>query len=198
MNILVLGDSHTYGEELSDLTHAWPNRLAEKLKCTIVNLARPGGSNPMMVRLAVESTIDTRYDMVLIGWSDWSRFELADGNFNHSFTSPVWICNYYRESYNDAFAFKNWLIQIIMLQDYFKNKQQPYKFFNTTSIAGVATRYQLTAGKLYDLIDKEHFLGWPSEGLLTWTDGAPRAPGGHTLNLGHERIANEIAKHIRN
>lgn len=198
MNILVLGDSHTYGEELSDLKHAWPNRLAEKLGCTVVNLAQPGGSNSMMVRLAVESTVDTCYDMVLIGWSDWSRFELVDGNINHSITSPQWIRDYYRESYDDAFAFKNWLIQIVMLQDYFKNKQQPYKFFNTTSIAGAVARYQGTAGNLYDLIDKEHFLGWPAGGLLIWTAGAPRAPGGHPLNLGHERIANEIATHIRN
>ena len=47
-------------------------------------------------------------------------------------------------------------------------------------------------------IDKEMFLGWGEFGMVELTKGCAYGPGRHPLAKGHERIADEIAKYIRN
>jgi hypothetical protein len=47
-------------------------------------------------------------------------------------------------------------------------------------------------------IDTKMFIGWEEFGMIELTERCPRGPGGHPLEKGHERIADEIAKYIRN
>ena len=50
---------------------------------------------------------------------------------------------------------------------------------------------------LWSRIDTSCYPGWPHTGLSDWPLDAATGPGGHPLELGHERIANELKKYIR-
>ena len=84
MRLLTVGDSFTYGAELSGPlagpiephVNAWPNLLAQKLGYKLTNLARPGSGNARMVRHAVAES--DNYDIIVIGWSHFARIEMAD------------------------------------------------------------------------------------------------------------------------
>ena len=49
----------------------------------------------------------------------------------------------------------------------------------------------------YDLIDKDRFIGWPTEGIVEWVYGTPHGPGGHPLEQGHQIIANKILESLQ-
>ena len=51
---------------------------------------------------------------------------------------------------------------------------------------------------LINQIDTTYYIGWPNQGLTTWMGDCPKGPGGHPLELGHQRIAEHINEHIRN
>jgi hypothetical protein len=42
------------------------------------------------------------------------------------------------------------------------------------------------------------WLGWPRAGFVEWMWDCPKGPGGHPLELGHQRIAEKINEYIRN
>jgi lysophospholipase L1-like esterase len=78
-NILTVGDSFTYGEELADRNHSWPFLLANKLSANVTNMARPGSGNKRMIRYVMEHVADaTPLDLVVVGWSSPGRIEFAD------------------------------------------------------------------------------------------------------------------------
>ena len=111
MKLLAVGDSFTYGEELSDLNNAWPYLLGNKLGYTVNNLAKPGSGNTRMLRHAVEQI--NNYDLIIIAWSHFARIEFADeygtydvwpgnaGNlFQGDFAYRKDILNYINKHYN--------------------------------------------------------------------------------------------------
>ena len=49
MRLLTVGDSFTYGEELSDLNNAWPCLLGKQLGWSVTNLGQPASGNTRMV-----------------------------------------------------------------------------------------------------------------------------------------------------
>jgi hypothetical protein len=103
MKILVLGDSTTFGAELSDLpvkhfgyygndyhdgtevkfsppsNLAWPAILADRLDCTVSNQSIIGGSNDRIFRLAIEQSLLDHWDLVICAWTSVDRFDLTDG-----------------------------------------------------------------------------------------------------------------------
>ena len=111
-----------------------------------------------------------------------------------------WVKDYYKYSYNDLFAYRTWTIKILALQQYFKSRNQPYIMVGVSGIPNYKSYYELRDhfGYLWRQIDTERYVGWPHEGLQEWYRDAPLAPGGHPLELGHRKIADEIAKYIRN
>ena len=52
--------------------------------------------------------------------------------------------------------------------------------------------------RLAEQIHAEMFIGWDKFGMIELTKGCAPGPGGHPMEKGHERIADEIAKHIGN
>ena len=51
--LLTVGDSFTYGTELTNQLNAWPYQLAERLGVQCTNLAEPGASNDFILRTTV-------------------------------------------------------------------------------------------------------------------------------------------------
>ena len=198
--ILTLGDSFTYGEELDDLNQAWPHLLGRMFNRQVTNMGIPSGSNDRMFRLAISMTSVTHYDLVVVAWSDASRFEVRNGDriecMNHSRLRPDWLVEFYKHGYDDRLAHERWFTNILALQAYFKSIRQPYLF---CTIGEVLTydQYYPEFKHILDRIDLTYATSWPRDGFLSWQGDCPRGPGGHPLELGHERIANKLAEYIR-
>ena len=221
--ILAIGDSFTYGSELPDrpmnysvTTHlppskfAWPSLLAKKLNTQVDNLSLPGASNSRTFRLATTTLVKNKYDILLCGWSELSRLDIKyqDRDFPVTVNSGKWfqkelpwIDDYYRLSYNENHAAETWLAQLITLQDFFKYNNQRYLFCSMQGLGilpgflGVETITKFT--EFASRIDQKYYIDWPNGGMVDWMADCPKGPGGHPLELGHERIADKIYEHIR-
>jgi hypothetical protein len=88
--LYTFGDSFTWGRNFIDISeehrvkHIWPTRLAEKLNVEYVNLAVPASSNWRTARKLLNLKLSPE-DIVIIGWSEFSRFEFG---VNPSHISP--------------------------------------------------------------------------------------------------------------
>jgi len=201
--ILTLGDSFTYGDELSDrVTQAWPYLLGQMLDQPVTNLGYPGTCNASMIRKLLTHTSQHRYSLVVIGWTDPNRFEA----WSELIQQPVtimpesqaglpWTNDYYRYSYDADWAWAQWINQVVLAQQYLISRNQPYVFI---SVAGDLDHSEHSrTNQVCQLINADRFVGWPDRGMIQFAGDCPCGPGGHPLELGHERIANEIAKYTR-
>ena len=209
--ILTVGDSFTYGEELANReTQAWPYVLSNMLGATVVNKAQGGASNDYIFRTAIEETVQVNYDLVIVQWSEPSRMEVwhvdcpisvtAHSNWN-KIGQLSWMQDYYKYSYNDLFRYRTWYSHVIALQEYFKSKQQKFLFCNLAGLQGYykdVDGYYKELKHLWDSVDTQYYVGWPTDGFLEFQGDCERGPGGHPLELGHKRIANKFYEHIRN
>jgi hypothetical protein len=207
--ILTLGDSFTYGDELADRENtAWPYLLAKQLDKEVKNLAFSGCSNDAIMRLAIEQTCNNKFDLIIIGWAvqsrfeAWSEIEQKPRSVAYLPGHPVnkvlpWLGDYHKFSYNQKWCWYRWSTQILLLQGYLKSINQPYVFVNVAGILDSNDMFYSGLSPLWNKIDFLNFLGWPDRGMIEIAGNCAKGTGGHPLELGHERIANEIAKHIR-
>ena len=202
--ILTVGDSFTYGEELANrTTDAWPYVLSRMQKQEVTNLGKGGASNQYIIRTVIEETAKQQFDLVIVGWSDVSRIE------TYTYGKPVcighygkrnipWVSDYYKHSYDTKFSFQTWFTQILGLQQYLISINQPYLFVNVAGLQGHYHDYKSDFVYLWNKYQVDNYPGWPSDGMLEWQGDCPKGPGGHPLELGHERIAEKINEYIRN
>ena len=200
--ILTIGCSFTYGSELTNREEtAWPYLLSKKLNTPVVNRAEGGASNDYIFRTAIEETVQTTYDLVIIQWSEPSRMEVwyVDRPISvtaHSNWKQIgqlsWMQDYYKYSYNDLFRYRTWYARVIALQKYL--------FCNLAGLRphGLYAEYKNEMSSLWNNIDYRFFAGWPHDGFVEWQGDCVCGSGGHPLELGHERISNKIYEHIRN
>ena len=205
MRLLTVGDSFTYGDELLDKNSAWPNLLAQMNDYELTNLALPGSGNTNMVRQCVEQL--NNYDMVIIAWSHFARIEFADkfgvydtwpGHRGLTFVNELdfrkTITTYITNYYNDDYLYSQWLINMILLQNYLKVNNKKYIMLAAFSDPA-AIKHKIN--KLVEQLDKRLFLGWPEKSMMEWTYGCPKGPRGHFLEEGHKIVADKINEYIR-
>lgn len=212
-NILAVGDSFTYGEELDDVNNAYPYVLARQLGANITNLAKPGSGNTRMVRYIIESISKNKdIDLVIIAWSSAGRMEFADacgpydiwpGYSGNMFRAggQEWrmeLLKYINTHHNTSYIYEKYLLDIIMIQSFLKQQNINYIMLRTVGNEYYHNSHWLQFKLLDDLIDKTYYLGWPSEGMSEWTNGCKRGPNGHFLKEGHQRVADKINEYIRN
>jgi len=208
MRMLTVGDSFTYGQELSNLSNAWPYVLANNyLKCSVKNLAKPGIGNNHIIKKCVEQV--DNYDIVIIAWSHYARIEFSDewGEYD------IWpgcqkiafadhlsyrkdLIKYITLHHNDEHLYQQYLFNIIFLQAYLTTNQKKYIMLDSFDNHQSPRRNQNF--KLTKQINEKYFLGWPNESMMEWTYGCPQGPGGHFLEQGHQQVAEKINEHIRN
>jgi hypothetical protein len=211
--LLTVGCSFTYGEELTNPeSQSWSALLAEEFKYELTNLGKCGGSNDYIFRTAVEYTVDERYDLIIVQWTEPSRVEVwnecknapvnvsanPNGEFIVDHLLP-WVKAYYKYSYNEQFAFRNWAVKILTLQHYFNSINQPYCMVGVSGLnpKGHWRNFREQLRHLWNQVNAEHYIGWPHIGLKDWYISEPVGSGQHPLESGHRKIADEIAKHIR-
>ena len=235
MRIYACGCSFTYGDELKDPNiSAWPAKLAEKLSASIDNNAVSGGTNTRTVYQTIKNTQEN-YDLYLIAWTTYYRFTFykSDNNFETNFNPNLthslygnekfyydWGNDLYKYWYNELFAFKLWLQQIIQLQQILKDKK--YLMLNTMennlskwlapkesfteSVKDLINIDSMNDEQIFDeyneiqyyisLIDFSKFYCWNKFYIGQLTTQFPVGESGHILEEGHEYLANLIYKHV--
>jgi hypothetical protein len=214
MNLLTLGDSFTYGEELSDRNTAWPIRLANRIGYDVINLGLPGNSNPAMCRQLIQHLSfggEPTPDLVIIGWTSPGRTEHSDavGNYNlwPGYSGNLFIKNeswrkelleYINKYHNDEYLFEQFIQQIIYVQNLLENKGIQYLMLTTVGNEYYKNIYYSKFKYYEEQMDLTHLIGWPTEGMAEWTAGCTRGPNGHFLEDGHLKVVDKLDEYIRN
>ncbi|MFN8771071.1 MAG: DUF6071 family protein [Neisseriaceae bacterium] len=190
---LANGCSMCYGSELYDdletrkcfdnverFKNSWPGKLGSTLGFNqVVNLGYPGGSNDRILRTTITwilqnwSSNSKNNLFVIIGWSSPMRREFYLNEKwrqlipHHDYSDPeASILNrVYREiawsTYESAIRFA---IQVITLQNFLKQHNIPYLFFDAISSFSKTNLDSESAIDLYiPFIDKKHYFKFGSE-----------------------------------
>ena len=205
MRLLTVGDSFTYGEELDELTNAWPVLLSRKLDYSLTNLGMPSGGNTQMVRKVIENYHD--FDLIIIAWSHFARIEIADesgvydtwpGHTGKLFVNDLAyrqkLIEYIRRYFNDRYLYNQYLINIILLQNFLNYQNKRYIMIDAFG----NNIYRSLTTSIESQIDATYYLGWPNESMMEWTHSTPKGTGGHFLEEGHAIVADKIYEYIRN
>ena len=210
MKLTTIGDSFTYGDELADPSAtSWPSLVSQAQNAELNNLGIPGRGNTRMVRSAVEN-ID-HYDAIIIAWSHFDRIEVADeidiydtwpGRINvpgkYQYPWRANITDYYSRHHNDDYLYRQYLLNIVLVQSYLKLNNKSYLMFDVFGNHQDARRFDVKNKDLVDQIDTQYFVGWPDKAMVDWMGDCPKGPRGHPLELGHQRTAEHINEYIRN
>ena len=208
--LLTVGDSFTYGDELNDVYQAWPYRLADACGYEVHNLGLSGSSNASILRRTMEELSVNQYDLVVVGWTSPGRQEWKD---SVGIPYNVWpgqqvpdtwepwrkqLVEYISEHHSPEYIYQQYLIKVLLLQSYCKLNNIKLLMMDV-----MHNNYYRAVGheqhdKLEQQIDQSQFIGWGKFGMFELTDGLPRGPGRHPLEKGHKKIADEVAKYIRN
>jgi hypothetical protein len=212
-NILAVGDSFTYGEELDNIENAYPYYLAKGLKADVVNLGQPSGGNKQMVRKTIDYVLSGEpLDLVVIGWTSPGRIEFADvngifdlwpGYSGNLFKRDgqdwrVELLDYINKHHDPEYLFKTHLQDVLLLQSFLKERNIKYVMIKTVGNEYYHQSYYNDDAVLPNAIDTDHYLGWPNEGMAEWTNGCKRGPKGHFLEEGHRKVTKKLYEHIRN
>lgn len=204
MKLLTVGDSFTYGDELENVSRAWPFQLGQLLNYEVTNLGLSSGSNTQMLRKVIENY--KNYDLVIIAWTHFARVEFSDfhgtfdiwpGCFNKLFDNKLQyrqtLIEYITKHHDDIYLYKQYLINIILLQNFLKHNDKKYIMIDAFG----NNQVRLLNSNLTDLVDPTYYLGWPTESMMDWTYGVSKGPKGHFLEDGHKIVADKIYEHIR-
>lgn len=210
--LLTVGDSFTYGDELSDHYQAWPYRLADKLDYEVYNMGQSGCSNASILRRTLNELAVNHYDLLIIGWTSPGRIEWKDDigiaydiwpgrpADTKLFKDHPWradLQNYIGQHHNSAYLYEQYLIQVISLQSYCQTHDINYRMIDIR----YNDYYRKVGSEQYEHLEKqiniEKFIGWGEFGMIELTKDCPKGTGGHFLDKGHQIVANQIYEHIR-
>ena len=237
MKIYANGCSLCYGAELqSPQDSSWPALISKHVQGTLVNRAIEGGTNQRTVYHTIKDIKDN-YDLYLIAWTQYSRFTFykSETNFEVNFTSNLnhslfsnesfykdWGHTLYKHWYNELFAFKLWLQQIIQLQQILKDKNYlminafPNDLLNwlapkdsfISSVKNLINFELMNDEQIIDeyneiqyyisLIDTSKFYRWDDFSIqkFVYDEKFPVGPGFHDLEEGHKTLSNLIIDHL--
>jgi hypothetical protein len=211
MLLYTLGCSFTYGQELPNPSiQSWPSLVADTLNYDLVNRGRPGCGNNYIVKTAMKEVPKLKPDLVIVAWTSCGRLEFSDryGVFDiWAGCQRKWenprphrddLIQYITSFHNDSHQYRNWLRQVILLQDFFKLRNINYLFLNTFDNQQLNRRHMKNSMEYVDLIDVDKFTGWPYHGTVDWTNGSKNLPGGHPSEEGHQLIKNAVIRGLTN
>lgn len=212
MNILTVGDSFTYGEELEDLYNAWPYKLANKIENShLINLGEPAASNDKILRKTIEHVLVNPVDLVIIGWSNLGRSEYADefgyydvwpGYSGNLFTrdNTEWrkdLADYISRYHSSEAIHKKFLQTVLLLQGFLDSRNIKYVMCNIVQNEYYKKKHFDGINQYKEQVNKKYFIDFDSAGMCEWAHGCKKGPNGHFLDEGHQIVANQIYEHIR-
>ena len=210
--LLTVGDSFTYGDELADLYQAWPYKLADSIKHEVHNMGLSGSSNASILRRTLEELSQNHYDLLVIGWSNPGRIEWKDqigipynvwpgypnnSQFVHEQPWRKTLIDFVSQYHSPEYLYQQYLIQVLSLQSYCQANGTKVLMMDI-----MQNNYYRAVGreqhdKLENQIHKKSFVGREKFGMAELTARLPVGPGLHPLEQGHEKIAQTIYEHTR-
>jgi hypothetical protein len=211
--LLTVGDSFTYGDELTDLYQAWPYKLADSIDYEVHNMGLSGSSNSSILRRTMEELLENRYDLLIVGWTSPGRIEWkdqvgtpynvwpgyeTDSQFVREQPWRKTLIDFVSQHHNAEYLYQQYLIQILLLQSYCQLNDTKLLMIDT-----LQNNYYRAVGreqhdKLENQIDTTKFVGWGEFGMTELTSNLPTGKGSHPLEEGHAKIAQTIYEHTRN
>jgi hypothetical protein len=208
--IYAIGDSFTFGDELTDRNDAWPTVLSSMLDIPIINKGRPATGNLRMVKRAMDAVFDDA-ELIIIGWSDVNRIEFADDDgiydlwaarnyrsFMDNFDHRSGIIKYMTAYDVPDYHYARWLRYIILIQNFCKLNEIPLVMFISCGANESHKLYSDNFKKLLDHVDQKQFVDGMSNSVAEWCYGLPYGVNGHPLTEGHQVIANKIYEYLGN
>lgn len=200
---IAIGDSFTYGEELEDRTaSAWPALLGYD------NHGLRGASNEYIFRTSLELAPHCTH--MIVAWSECTRYDLyahdpvSIAERYSNYTGPIqvnpgwsriaWFKELYTRYTDQEYQFRKTVAYMIALQSVLQAHEVDWYYCSAFSNQELFETYRDL--ELIERIDQKRFIGFPNEGFVEWAYGSPQGPNGHPLELGHKRIAEEIARYI--
>ena len=238
MKLYFNGCSHTWGDDLvSPQTQSWSSLVAKNLNCKFVNDSVSGGTNDRIMYRTIKNIRD--HDKFYIAWTYTTRFTRYRSDNNHDVNFNPQLKNslygnsrefkdygqlHYAVWYNELYAFKIWLQNIILLQRFFQSENKPYVMVNAThnnidkwtaawqdfnsSVQSLLCFDLMNDDQLYaehceiqqlvEQIDLEHFLGWNTWWITDLNKTYSVGSTGHLLDQGHQAVADYILKYDTN
>lgn len=211
--LLTVGDSFTYGDELTDRYQAWPYVIADLLDYEVHNMGLSGSSNASIVRRTLEELSENSYDLVIVGWTNPGRIEWKDqvgisyniwpGYFLDSalVVEQPWrktLVEFVSQYHSAEYLYQQYLIQVLLLQSYCQSRGITLIMIDITSNNYYRATGSEQHDKLENQVDKSKFIGWKNFGMSELTRNLPLGKGFHPLDKGHKKIAKTIYEHIRN
>jgi len=220
MTILTVGDSFTFGAELSDVPEyldltgqhywdnaslslikanpsqlAWPALLAKKFNQSVDNHGVVGISNDRIFRHTIATTAKNQYSLVICAWTALERLDISYEGKEVCVSANTpgweWVKSYYADHYDHAKETEKWLVQILGMQSYFQQRNQKYIFINTMPMVKIPAH-----NYLIEEIDFDYFFNWNSS-MQDLCKGVPVGKQGHFLEQGHEIVADHIYNFIK-
>ena len=209
-DILAVGDSFTWGEELDDRGNAWPVIVGTMLKANVLNQAKPGSGNQRIIRTVMQHVSSGQpCDLVLVGWTSPGRMEFSDasgvfdiwpGYSGTMFTAggQEWrldLLEYINKHHDPAWIYEKYVMDVMLLQSWLSHRNMRYLMINT----GCNEYYHKSFFSKTALslgVDSSTYLGWPSHGMSEWTVDCERGPRGHFLERGHRMVAAQVCRKI--
>lgn len=187
------GCSFTAGVGLDSTELPWPNLLANKLNLRLTNLAHPGAGNQYIINQVLSQGPDFN-SLYIICWSSWSRFDFANNQGKVLHINPNWVNRnelariIYTDYYNPTYLYKKFLLNVILLQNWFKFNNLQYIMFDAMDNVHPQTDYKdcVDMMRLENQIDREFYIGFQSQSIdrivhkNKLSDGHPDATG-HNL-----------------
>lgn len=207
-HVLTVGDSFTYGEELSDRNNAWPYLVAASLNATIDNQGAPATGNTSIVRNTLDNIVSTTpADLVIISWSSPGRIEFSDdegtfdtwpGYMGRQFIGrQPWredLVDYVSRYHNDKYLYKQYLTNIVLLQSLLTLHNIKYIMLDIASNNYYENTCTHDFLDLKKLIDRTTYL---PQGMAEWTFGCKKGQCGHFLDDGHRIVADRVLAKIK-
>lgn len=234
MKLYFNGCSHTFGDDLPDKNLAWPSLVANHYKHEFINDSIGGGTNDRIKYRTIKYA--DQFDKFYIAWTYTSRFTRYRSDNNHDVNFNVQLMdNFYGKTaeyqqygkmhysiwYNELYAFKLWLQDIILLQRFFESIKKPYVMINSSnnsidrwsagcdlfndSVKSLVCFDLMNDEQLYNehleiqqlikQIDLSKYIGWNSWWLIKMADNYPTGKTGHLLAEGHRATAQYIIEH---
>ena len=216
MTVLAVGDSVSFGWELSDLKLvpntersltpsqlAYPKLLADRMGTDCKNLSLVGGSNDRTFRLTADQVLQQRYDLVICNWTSIDRFDFTYHKQDIALTvgtSPwqieqfPWFKSFIADHYDPDQMTKRFFANLIALQALLKQLEQPYIFVN-----GCCDLPLIPAYRHYtDHVDPSRYVAEHTN-LYKWCQQQQLefGPEGHFLEAGHQFVAQEIYNTVK-
>lgn len=224
MKILVLGDSFSFGSELSDLPvvefgpHgndywdpvsmqnkfveasqlSWPSVLAKIMDCEVTNLSLPGGSNDRIFRLAVKHTVWRSFDVIICAWTAPDRIDITSNGKDLAIGLHQ---NWHRTfPWIKEFMHLHWDAARSDINSVTKILALQ-SFFSQQQqkylyVKSFDFRFASAARSMAQHLDLTHCVDWQSS-LVEWAAGYDFGPHGHFLEQGHCAVAQRMAQELQ-